>query len=268
MPNYPNHLQIETIAGCNATCTMCPVPEMKRRKGVMGLGLYQTIVEQAGDAGITQIVPYLNGEPFLDPYLFERLDILVEKGVTFHLFTNASKLTQKRANRLAGYPLRELVISFVGGTRAAYERVMGLDWDKVKANVDYMIRIAPFPVKVYMTEFEDNTGTVPQFIERWGERAFVGAYSNWAGKKDLAVAEPRLQAPKPCPRVMERMTVLWDGRVSLCCLDVEGEVILGDLKTQTIQEVWEKNYWRRQAYENLNFDMELCRLCNWNRFGV
>lgn len=265
MDDTLKHLQIETLAGCNARCTMCPVPEMDRPKGRMDQSLFVRIVDQAVEMGCTQIVPFLNGEPFLDPLIFERLTVLTLRRITFHLFTNASKLTKERADHLALFPLSELVISFVGGTKEAYERVMSLDYDKVKANIRYMLSVATFPVKVYMTEFRDNEGTVDAFRAEWGDRAFVGAYADWAGKKPDPVVNLHLRDSKPCPRVLERMTVLVDGRVSLCCLDVEGEVILGDLNTQTLHDVWESQQWRRDAHRALNFDLPLCRSCNWNR---
>ena len=42
----------------------------------------------------------------------------------------------------------------------------------------------------------------------------------------------------PCYRQWLTFTVLWDGRVALCCADFDGRVILGDLRTSTIREVW------------------------------
>jgi hypothetical protein len=261
------HLQVETIAGCNARCTMCPVPAMTRKRGVMDQALFERIVDQAVELGVRQVIPFLNGEPLLDPHIFTRLDYLTNRDRTFHLFTNGSKLTREVADRLSIYPLRELVISFVGGTKEAYERVMGLNYERVTANIDYMISVAPYPVKIYMTEFEDTAGTVQAFRKTWGDRAFVGAYSNWAGKKPDPVVDQYQRDPKPCPRVLERMTVLVDGRVSLCCLDVEGEVILGDLNPQTLAKVWESQQWRRDAHRAYAFDtLPLCKSCNWNRF--
>ena len=42
----------------------------------------------------------------------------------------------------------------------------------------------------------------------------------------------------PCYRMWLTFTVLWDGRVSLCCADYDGRNVLGDLRTSTIAEVW------------------------------
>jgi radical SAM protein with 4Fe4S-binding SPASM domain len=256
------HVQIETVAGCNARCTMCPVPTMQRAKGRMGETLFRSIVDQAVDFGVGQIVPFLNGEPLLDRAIMERLEYITARGASTHLTTNAALLTAARVERLEQIALSHLTISFVGGTKAAYERVMGLDFDRVVENTAYAVRRLPYPVRVYMTEFEDNAGTVEAFKRRWGAHAWIGKYSNWAGKRPSAMATGG--KPRPCGRVLERMTVLWDGRVSLCCLDSEGDVILGDLARQRLTDVWNDQQKRRDRHRVLDFDMPLCRDCNWN----
>jgi hypothetical protein len=58
--------------------------------------------------------------------------------------------------------------------------------------------------------------------------------------------------------------VLWDGRVSLCCFDAEGAVILGDLKTQTLREVFggDKAVGIRLAHvEGRRQELPLCNTC-------
>lgn len=41
-----------------------------------------------------------------------------------------------------------------------------------------------------------------------------------------------------CERILDCLQILSDGRCSMCCLDYDGEVILGNLKSQSIREVW------------------------------
>ena len=51
----------------------------------------------------------------------------------------------------------------------------------------------------------------------------------------------------PCYRQWLTFTVLWDGRVSLCCADFDGREILGDLRTSTIEDVWNNDRYRDGA---------------------
>jgi hypothetical protein len=70
----------------------------------------------------------------------------------------------------------------------------------------------------------------------------------------------------PCYRPWLTFTVLWDGRVSLCCADFDGRHVLGDLNTSTIQEVWNGAPYvaaRRQHLESGGPD--ICRSCDLPR---
>ena len=55
----------------------------------------------------------------------------------------------------------------------------------------------------------------------------------------------------PCYRPWLTFTVLWDGRVSLCCADFDGKTILGDLNTSTIQEIWNAEPYRAVRRQHL-----------------
>ena len=60
-------------------------------------------------------------------------------------------------------------------------------------------------------------------------------------------------------KVEERLVVGWDGKCYLCCHDWLGHYELGDLKKQTVKEVWEGK--KRQDYlKNLN-KLAICQQC-------
>ena len=58
--------------------------------------------------------------------------------------------------------------------------------------------------------------------------------------------------------------VTWDGRVVPCCFDFDAKVVLGDLKTQTMEEIWNGPAYielRKAELEGRNRS-ELCANCN------
>jgi hypothetical protein len=55
--------------------------------------------------------------------------------------------------------------------------------------------------------------------------------------------------------------VLWDGRVSLCCFDAKGEVVFGDLKEQTLREVYTSPEWVRYRETHGRGEKKGLRLC-------
>jgi radical SAM protein with 4Fe4S-binding SPASM domain len=235
---------------------------MKRKGGEMTDELFYKIVDEAVEMGVTHIIPFLNGEPFLFPRLFEWLDYLKAKGMTFTLYTNASLMTKEKADKINTYDnINCLALSFHGYDKESYELQMRIPYERSKANVDYFVSIAKIPYTVNMIASAINTPHIEEFRKTWGaEHTFIAAYANWAGKRPASMKGVR----RPCERVLSEMTVYWDGRVNLCCMDSDAGVILGDLNTQTVREVWESNQWMRDKHKAYDFDLPLCRDCNFN----
>ena len=61
------------------------------------------------------------------------------------------------------------------------------------------------------------------------------------------------------------MVVYWDGSVVLCCADMFSQTVVGDLKSNSITEVWNgqkmKNY-RDQMVGRKRFDVPICQDCD------
>ncbi|MGB2583326.1 MAG: SPASM domain-containing protein, partial [Dehalococcoidia bacterium] len=68
-----------------------------------------------------------------------------------------------------------------------------------------------------------------------------------------------------CIHATSHMTVLWDGRVNLCCMDPLGRKIFGDLNHQTVAEVWfskERQHYVSLHEEGRGTECEVCHDCN------
>jgi len=255
-------IQLESSTACNGRCSFCPRFDMSRAGGEMTDELFHKIVNEAQEMGVEIITPFLNGEPFLFPRLFEWLDYLKERNIKFTLYTNASVLTKEKANKINTYDnCIDLIFSMHGYDKESYESQTRLSYDIVKSNIDYFISIAKIPYQVYMLNTSVNEKGINTFLDTWkGNRTFIAKYTNWAGKKPSSMKGTKI----PCDRILSEMTVYWDGRVNLCCMDSDAGVILGDLNIQSLKEIWENNQWMRDKHKNYDFDLPLCRHCNKN----
>ena len=57
--------------------------------------------------------------------------------------------------------------------------------------------------------------------------------------------------------------MLWDGRVSLCCADFDGREVLGDLRTSTIQDIWNGPAYREVRRAHLDHGgPDICQSCD------
>ena len=65
-------------------------------------------------------------------------------------------------------------------------------------------------------------------------------------------------------RPLERLHVLYDGSVILCCQDWRKEVVIGSLNDSTITEIWNSdryNWVRSEIYRGSSCNIDLCKRC-------
>lgn len=139
---HPRVVQIETIASCNAKCIMCPTPLIKRKRKMMDDQLFEKIIHDCIELKPKMIWPFLNGEPFLDPKIFDRLEYIEKTipGQKLGLFTYASLLNEDKIRRLFEYNIKLLHISINAASKETYEKVMGLSYEKLKQNMELILK--------------------------------------------------------------------------------------------------------------------------------
>lgn len=269
-------LQIETTNVCNADCVFCPYSVMHRPKGTMDLDLFKRIIDEAATVPvITGLTLTGLGETLLDRFLVDRIKYarkMLLPGVGIDLYTNGSLLRPKLTDQLIEAGLTVLYVSLNATTAEKRFEIMKLqDFEQVTAYTQYALSRQRDGFKVVVKGIASKdlmeVGEHEQFQQNWGGdwdkggAAYLHLEGNWAG----SVGAPMRTKPRTaCNRALGQIMVLWDGRVSLCCFDAEGAVILGDLKTQTLREVFggDKAVGIRLAHvEGRRQELPLCNTC-------
>lgn len=254
-------LQIESSTACNAKCTFCPRYEMTRKMGTMSDELFYKIIDQARKMGMRTFLPFLNGEPFAFPRIYEWLHYIAKNKSWIAIFTNAELMD---VDKLMRYSRNIYFVncSINAATKETYDKIMrGPDFDKVVANTRELIKRANFRVRVTMVINEENAHEVKLFKEQWGEYAKISGYANWGGVRHSKMEKKK--AKKYCDRTSHTMAILWDGRVCMCCMDYDGKAIFGDLNKDTLQEVYDRMAEIRELHKKGNFKMIPCKDCNF-----
>lgn len=219
--------------GCNGKCSFCILGSgnLKRKPGRMSSEFFFNIVDQAREMEY-EIEAIGMNESLLEPRLFEFLDYIKSKGGKQLLFTNASLLTEYMADRLSEYQYRKFIISFHGGNKETYERIMGLNFENAISNIKYLVSLGKIPnYEISIKTFAENSDSIDDFRELWeGYKIRIEKATNWIDLFKGGKGHNKCNYLKiPC--------VFWDGRVAFCCMDAEGEVIIGDLKKQPLEEI-------------------------------
>jgi MoaA/NifB/PqqE/SkfB family radical SAM enzyme len=270
-PLMPEIVQIESTNICNAKCVFCPRDEMHRRQGIMTVELFRKIVDECVELGITHVRMHNYGESFIDKRLVEKIRYAKERGVKeVGLISNGSLITEEAARGIIDAGLDAINISVDASGKEVFESTrIGLKYDKVIANIERLVRLRTEsgkrrPKLILSFVRQNNSADEQAFIEHWraiADKIHVTDLHNWAGTLNT---ESDLNYP--CYRPWLTFTVLWDGRVSLCCADFDGHIILGDVNTSTIREIWNAEPYRLARREHLESGgPDICRACDLPR---
>jgi radical SAM protein with 4Fe4S-binding SPASM domain len=267
--SLPLTLYVEPTNVCNFKCVMCPqsFDDYQEHAGYyqrMPMGLYSQILREIQCIGrLKSLKLFFQGEPLMNP----DLGLMVERAKAacvadrVEVTTNASLLTGQRAEELISSGLDYLRVSVYSIDAEAHKGLTGAsrfspaniaeNVGRMKALRDLMGRKNPWIVAQYMHDSKE------------GEAAFRGAYApicdevtvqyryNWQALVNVEQITTKLYTPDPdgikrefrhhkdcCPYPFYMMAVKANGEVSTCCLDWEGQLNIGDLRKQTLSEIW------------------------------
>lgn len=267
-PVLPEIVQIEATNICNAKCVFCPRDEMDRAQGIMPMELFRKVADECAALGITHVRMHNYGEAFVDRQLVEKIRYAKQVGIQeVGLISNGSLITEDVARGMIEAGLDAINISLDAAGKEVFETTrVGLKYDKVMAAIERILRIRAElgrtrPKLILSFVRQDNSDEEQAFIERWRARAdkvHVTDLHNWAG-----TLHTQSSVNFPCYRQWLTFTVLWDGRVSLCCADFDGREILGDLRTSTIAEIWNNERYRAVRRAQLEHGgPSICQSCD------
>lgn len=270
-PRLPEIVQIESTNMCNAKCVFCPRDEMHRPEGIMSMELFRKVVDQCADLGITHVRLHNYGEAFLDRQLVEKVRYAKDRGIReVGMISNGSLITERVARSIIEAGLDAINISVDASGREVFESTrLGLNYDKVIANIERLVRIRAElgkrrPKLILSFVRQNNSADEQAFIEHWraiADKIHVTDLHNWGG-----TLNHDSDVNYPCYRPWLTFTVLWDGRVSLCCADFDGQTVLGDLNTSSIKEVWNSPAYRQVRRDHLDHGgPAVCQSCDLPR---
>ncbi|HEB71925.1 MAG TPA: radical SAM protein [Nitrospirae bacterium] len=238
----PKRFQIETIYSCNASCGMCALSlPPTRKKGPMSMGVFKAIVDvMAPFSGEIEKVDLFGlGEPLLDPHIFDRIAYMKKRGFTnLAISTNADLLNEDKRERLLYTGVETVIFSVDGVSKRTHESIRpGVTFERVVGNCAAAIKLrddSSYPTRfvIRFIRQESNLDEWEGFKEYWAPKLsfdkgdLIIAYDmNTMGgevssKENLVSDKIDRDIEKaPCNQVFERLIVLSDGTVPLCCED-------------------------------------------------
>jgi radical SAM protein with 4Fe4S-binding SPASM domain len=293
--SFPDVIRLETAGRCNFKCIHCPTGTQPNHRPLLAKEKFDYIVNQFTEHQFTPrvVVLYHGGEPLLNKNLPLYIRLLKNRGVTKTVITtNASLLSDKRSKELILAGLDEIKISFDGQSPEENNQIRrNGDFQAIAAKVKAFFKMrqslgynTPHIIisnvricdrTTLETFYQSHQLTLPAppeyltkyFAEEYDAVEFRSypamvwpGYEKFGKLKSVHFSTDK---PKYCSALFETTTVLSNGDVVLCCYDLKGELVLGNIFKTSLFDIWNsakyadiRSNFKRQKYH------KFCRKCN------
>ena len=271
-----NKVYLEISNRCNLRCAFCPGTRREPR----------SLTEAEFSLLLGKLRPWtdylyfhLMGEPLCHPLLERFLELAGQAGFKVILTTNGTLLRKQQEVLLAAPALHKVNISLhafeANDLAVPFARYLADCFSFGKAAEGKMIvsyrlwnnggaDTANDMIVKTMEEYFPRPWKEERLGPRIGNRVYLqhGDKFDWP---DLTAAEG--DGKFSCYGLKDQLGVLCDGSVVPCCLDHEGDLVLGNLFAQEMEEILDAPRTRRilQGFEQGCAVEELCRKCGYAR---
>ena len=266
-------ITIETTNICPARCQICPREQFNQKLGIMDFGLFKKIINDAAQYNVKSIDTAGFGEPFADKLFFKRCEYIRQKLPKAEIYVSSTcfLMTPDMYDNVIKY-IDILKISIYGATEGTYEKCHGgsLKFEKTISNtLGFLEKIKELEKKPYtiglMTITDDNKHELQDWVKFWEpklDEIYVWKPHNWAGARNYRTVD--YKKVMSCGRPFNGpLYIHIDGTVSMCCFDFNKQLVIGDIKKQTIYEILHSDSFQKlkKAHEEKNFKGYLCEKC-------
>ena len=288
-------IYIEITNQCNLSCSFCP--KTKRKSHFMTVEEFTHIINSTKAQG-ENFYLHVMGEPTAHPYFADFLKICKDNGVKVNITTNGT-LLHRVGDAIVENTVRSVSVSMhsfeanslnkdmkdyldkimefckksIGSGITVELRLWNFDresiYDKNQLNgqiVDYLESNLEldFDLRKVMTDkfAEMETSNSRKFNFRLKDRIFLGMaqHFDWPD-----ITKEERYCDGFCYGLRNQIAILASGDVVPCCLDSEGNIVLGNIHENTLQEIFDgeraqaiyTGFTHRKAVE------PLCQTCGY-----
>ena len=267
---------VEITNRCNLACSFCP--KTKRAPRTMSAQEFDLVLSQL-EGYVQYVYLHVMGEPLLHPELPALFALTKARGMKVCITTNGTLLSRRAGELLAAESLHKISVSlhsFEGNDGADEQELSYLTqvWD-------FAEKAAAKGVIVALRLWNDGgadarNGEILDFLRSrtgsgWPEmrngsfRLRERLYLERAGKFDWPDMSAEESGAQFCYGLRDQLGVLCDGTLVPCCLDHEGDIPLGNLFAQPLDEILNSPRATaiREGFSKRNPSEELCRRCGF-----
>ncbi len=274
----PSHLIVEPVSACNIRCIMCfqvdeSFSKNKEFMGNMNIDLFKKIIDDAEDIGIKAVTLSGRGEPTLNSKFGEMLEYCKGKFFDLKMNTNATRLNEKLMHQIIKSGVTDLVFSVDSYEKDEYEsiRVLGI-FDDVVKNIKKFKEIndsysdSKCATRVSGVKINEKQN-IKKFTDYWKNYVDHVVMVEMSERWDSYNNPTENAGTHPCNFLWGEMYVWYDGKCNPCDVDYKSELQVGNIKENSIKEIWNNEQYRKLRNMHLSGKRNECFPCdrcsNW-----
>lgn len=261
--SLPRYIDIELTNNCNFRCCFCPTgtKSMRRTKGFMPDDVVDAIVENVRRFQIPGVRLIRWGEPTLHEKYIEIIKKLKDAGTLVHINTNGSLLDHEQIVDMVNSGLDSIKFSFQGADEGTYNEMReGGDYKRLLDTVRTFHSVRGGGDKPYIQISTTLTAETADQIESF--KADIGDYCDYynvgytklnhlnveamnVSEEEKAKIRDLQQQEKlnhvyteVCPEAFDKLSINWNGDVTLCCTDYDNFMVIGNILDSDLQELF------------------------------
>lgn len=245
-------LKVEATFGCNLRCPFCGLHSQK-----IGRQEYHYMEPSTFDILLPQIEHLFGekgrmtfsglGEPSMNPWLPEYLKLLrmVIPKISISVLTNGTLLASGKLDvrTLFNAGANVVMLDIYQETKAVITRYLSSLQPKGYKLVDFYKDWQPEGRHpwCYFSPKQKYLCIMGDVRDHIGESRVRPIHSFGGNNKTMAA--PKEWMRKICLYPLKELSIMYDGRVPICCQDVGGQCILGDIRERSLKDI----FWGRES---------------------
>lgn len=290
---YPRVFMIEPTNICNGLCPLCPIGARidKRRKGHFQHDDFIRLIDEIKDIAKLIIMNFA-GEPILNPHIGKLAAYAESNGITTIIGTNG---TLDKSEELVDSGVSEILYSLDGATDESYRQYRtyrdGIGFDDVVANLRRLVArktelgCEKPAIILQFVVFKHNEHEIDDIMKLGKEIGVDGIDFRPAcindffgppleelidrfqpeGRYEYACRpnERTLTKPPWCSFSFHETEILWNGDVTACCYDYDGNYVIGNVFTDGgFKKIWKSKKYRDMRKKIIQQELEICKKCD------
>lgn len=274
-PVLPKRIGVEITDRCNMNCKRCPAKKITTESDI-SLNIIKKITDEINGAIIPrEFALHKMGEPLLNKDLNKISEMIKSANRKNKIFlaTNGVLLSKSFDILLSG-KIDVVEISLSAVRSDTFFKNKGFDsLHELESDIKELINLRDNYYKnkphiiLQIIKTIDTLGEIDEFIQKWSSypvKLNVTMEENWKGYCKNTYTDSWVKGIEryPCHYLWAYPQINVDGSVSACPTDWDKKLLIGDIRKETLKNIWTGEKINRFRQMHINKEYGPCKDCN------